>query len=163
MIKIAATGHRPDKLLGYGYQSKDNLLRFAFSYVDLIKEPTTIISGMALGWDTAIADACRFLAVPYIAALPCKNQDKLWSKEDRTSYLYLLERAKEVIYISDEEYQPWMMNARNRWMVDNCDEVIALWNGSSGGTMNCVKYAESQKRPITNLWDEFETFKNKLG
>ena len=33
-------------------------------------------------------------------------------------------------------------------MVDNADKVIAVWDGSKGGTYNCVKYAEKQNKEI---------------
>ncbi len=29
-------------------------------------------------------------------------------------------------------------------MVNNCDMLIAVWDGSDGGTANCVKYAQSK-------------------
>lgn len=33
-------------------------------------------------------------------------------------------------------------------MVDLSDKVIAVWNGKSGGTANCVKYAKTVDKPI---------------
>lgn len=33
-------------------------------------------------------------------------------------------------------------------MVNNSDIVIAVWNGSKGGTGNCVNYAKMQKKEI---------------
>ena len=27
-------------------------------------------------------------------------------------------------------------------MVDMCNELIAIWNGTSGGTANCIRYAQ---------------------
>ncbi len=40
------------------------------------------------------------------------------------------------------------MDKRNKWMVDNCDLLIAVWNGTSGGTANCVNYAKSINKQI---------------
>ena len=34
------------------------------------------------------------------------------------------------------------MPTRNEYMVDLADKIIAVWDGSNGGTANCVKYAE---------------------
>jgi len=47
------------------------------------------------------------------------------------------------------------MQTRNIWMVDNCDLVLALWDGSDGGTGNCIKYANKIGKPIVNLWDKY--------
>lgn len=33
-------------------------------------------------------------------------------------------------------------------MVDRCDRLIAVWDGSNGGTGNCVKYAKEVGKPI---------------
>ena len=32
------------------------------------------------------------------------------------------------------------MQKRNEFMVDNSDLVVAVWNGTSGGTANCLAY-----------------------
>jgi hypothetical protein len=34
--------------------------------------------------------------------------------------------------------------------------VLAYWDGSSGGTANCIKYAEKKKKPIINLFEKRE-------
>ena len=57
--------------------------------------------------------------------------------------------ADEVFYASEEEYKPYLMQRRNIWMVDESDYVIAVWDGSNGGTGNCVKYAQKEDKQIT--------------
>jgi predicted Rossmann fold nucleotide-binding protein DprA/Smf involved in DNA uptake len=45
----------------------------------------------------------------------------------------------------------WVASAmlrRNRWMVDHCDAVIAVWGGSPGGTAQSVRYARDLGRPV---------------
>ena len=64
-------------------------------------------------------------------------------------YRKVLEQADEVFYVTEEEYKPYLMQRRNIWMVDESDYVIAVWDGSSGGTGNCVKYAKEQDKEIT--------------
>ena len=41
-------------------------------------------------------------------------------------------------------------------MVDRSDSIVALWNGTSGGTKNCIDYAEKKGKPIINLWERFK-------
>ena len=33
-------------------------------------------------------------------------------------------------------------------MMDNSEAVIVVWDGTTGGTKNCVDYALKQKKPI---------------
>ena len=47
------------------------------------------------------------------------------------------------------------MFLRNEWMVNNADRVVALWNGTPGGTTGTVNYAKQQGIPIDNLWDKW--------
>lgn len=154
---IAGTGHRPNKLGGYSlnirlklkYLAKDNLMRYKASKV---------ISGMALGWDTALAEAALELNLPLIAAIPFKGQELRWPKESQDLYNDILSKAREVKYISEEGFSSYKMQIRNEWMVNNCDLILALWNGDlSGGTYNCINYAKAklESNKIINLWDTF--------
>jgi uncharacterized phage-like protein YoqJ len=40
------------------------------------------------------------------------------------------------------------MQLRNEFMVNNSDIVIAVWDGTNGGTANCVKYAQVENKEI---------------
>lgn len=41
------------------------------------------------------------------------------------------------------------MQKRNEWMVDRIDELLAIYNGTPGGTKNCIDYAKKLGKPIT--------------
>lgn len=49
---ICATGHRPNKLGGYGRDVYARLVKLAYDYL-AVQKPDAVISGMALGWDQA--------------------------------------------------------------------------------------------------------------
>lgn len=151
---LAATGHRPDKLGGYGYDVLNKLTYLAEKYLDEV-DPDKIISGMALGWDMAWANAGIRLGYPVIAAVPFEGQERMWRNESKKDYFKLLDQCSEIIYVSDPGYAVWKMQKRNEWMVDNCDIVVALWNGTQGGTANCIKYANKVNKPIVNLWERY--------
>lgn len=152
---LAATGHRPDKLGGYSLTGFERLRKIATEYLEEAK-PEKIISGMALGWDTAWAVAGQALKIPVIAAVPFFGQESMWPVESKTKYFNILDKCHDVLYICDKGYAPWKMQIRNEYMVDKCDTLIALWDGSPGGTGNCLKYAEKVKRPVVNLWDQYK-------
>ena len=110
---------------------------------------------MALGWDTAWAISALRLGVPLVAAVPFAGQESRWPPEARARYRALLAAAAEVVVVSPGGYSAEKMQIRNRWMVDRCDALVALWDGGAGGTAGCVAYARSVGRPVFNLWREF--------
>lgn len=44
-----------------------------------------------------------------------------------------------------------LMNLRNKWMVDQCRLVLSVWDGSPGGTGNCMKYVMDVGREYRRL------------
>lgn len=153
----AAIGHRPHKLGGYGDDVFRNLVGLAVSFIEHFK-PSRMISGMALGWDMAVATACVQMKIPFIAALPFEGQENRWPELSKIKYKELLALADNIHVVSLFEFTniAHVMHTRNRWMVDHCDKLVSLWDGQeSGGTFQCVKYAESVRKPIINLWNDF--------
>ena len=152
---IAGTGHRPNKLGGYSDVAFDALCEIIHDWLDENPRVEKIISGMALGWDMALADTAVVRGIPLVAAVPFVGQERMWPDKSKRIYQELLSGASEVVVVSEGEYAPWKMQIRNKWMVDNCDTVLATWNGTDGGTANCVRYAQAANKPIVNLWDKF--------
>lgn len=151
---VAGTGHRPDKLGGYGPEVSTRLIVLARDWLIAYK-PERVISGGALGWDQALAWAAQSTDIPYTMALPFEGFEKQWPKSSQDDLARLLDKAHEIVDVSEPGYAPWKMQVRNQWMVDHCDQVLALWNGSKGGTGNCIAYANKVGKPIVNLWDAY--------
>jgi len=150
---IAGTGHRPDKLGGYTEANFDRLVTIAEKWLKGLKA-SKVISGMALGWDQALAQAAINLEIPLIAAIPFTDQAKVWSDKSKAYNQYLLDKAQEVVNVSGmDDYSVEYMQKRNIWMVDNCDILLAMFDGSSGGTKNCIQYAESQNKRMVNAYE----------
>jgi uncharacterized phage-like protein YoqJ len=148
---IAGTGHRPNKLGGYSPLAVKKVTDLALSCLQEYA-PSLVISGMALGWDSALAYAALELQIPLTCAIPFIGQEKMWPASSQKWYHETLARATTVITCSPGGYDVRKMQIRNCWMVDHCDTVLALWNGTSGGTANCIGYAKSIGRPIVNVW-----------
>lgn len=154
ILTVAATGHRPDKLGGYGNPvAAARLERVAIAFLEQLR-PDRAISGMAQGWDTAFARAALAVGIPLVAAVPCGRniQPSRWPEQARLEYHWILGRAAYVETIAAGPYRPEAMQARNEYMVDRCHLVAAMWNGSAGGTANCLDYARGKGRPVVNLW-----------
>lgn len=156
MITICGTGHRPDKLGGYGEEAGARLYGLAYGQLDAMlsvsREEITVISGMALGWDMALARAAAVLNIPWIAAVPFIGQESAWPMETQERYHQLLATASRTVVVSPGGYSSVKMQLRNQWMVNNSDIVLAVWDGSEGGTRNCIKYAEKCGKPTYNLY-----------
>lgn len=155
---IAGTGHRPNKLGGYGYLASVKREQLARNWLSTYV-PTLVISGMALGWDQALAQAATQEGISFDAYIPFKGQERMWPKESQNIYSNLLCHARKIIYVCDPGYAPWKMQKRNETMIDACDQVLALFDGSKGGTWNCIQYAESKGKIINNCWSDWEKLK----
>jgi len=146
---VAFTGHRPDKLGGYRVPNPTYIKvcqQIDFALREL--KPEKVISGMALGVDQWAAYIAHKLQIPFVAAVPFEKQESKWPQQSQETYHKLLKLASEVVIISPGGYSHDKMQIRNQWMVDHCDKLIAVWDGSSGGTGNCVGYAKSVKKDI---------------
>jgi uncharacterized phage-like protein YoqJ len=66
--------------------------------------------------------------------------------------LVLVDELKEynIKGIPNKIYNPLKMQKRNEYMCNNADYLIAIWDGSSGGTKNCVDYYRQNKN-LKNL------------
>ena len=149
---VAVTGHRK---LGH---HPDEIMK-VFREKLRLSEATAVCSGMALGFDQLVVEECLALGIPVHGYIPCAEQDKFWPLSCRLRYATLIQQIKQaggkIIYVSDQPYAgPTDMERRNRAMVDVCNQVIAYWNGDSGGTANCVRYSLMKHRQITNLWKD---------
>lgn len=151
---IAGTGHRPDKLGGYSVEVEDALRAFARDHLERIA-PSKVISGMALGWDQALAQAALDLDLPLIAAVPFEGFGSKWPKGGQYRCTALLCRAAEIEIVSQTPGAR-AFQRRNEWMVDRAGMMLALWDGSWGGTFNCVEYARKRGVQIENLWTRWQ-------
>lgn len=155
------TGHRPGGIGGY---RDDNPTRQAvrqalFHMINLAVYAGVehFIAGMAQGVDM---DAAALVLEkqqrnPHIhlhAAIPCNRQEHLWPASAQECYHSLLKRCASITVISPGAYAAWKMQRRNEWMVDHSGTVIAVWNGTSGGTANCLIYALQTKQDFDLHW-----------
>ena len=164
---ICGTGHRPDKLytnrkISYSRHAQNLLVDFL---VPIIEEraPYQVVAGGALGFDTALALAALRIGKRLLIAIPFPGQERMWTSSSIDQFHTILALSDECVYVSDGPFSAHKMQARNEWMVDKSDRVLALWNGSAGGTRNCVRYAEHTGKPVVNLWDRWMDYHRAHG
>ena len=145
------TGHRPSKL-PWGYDTASFVfLRFK-NRLDLAvaemaaRGCTCFYTGMAMGTDLWAADAALALKalrpeLRLIAVCPCRDQAENWRSDLRAAYEQILTQADETVVLG-ETYTPGCMHLRNRYMVERCGHLIAVYDGySPGGTKSTLALA----------------------
>ncbi len=174
---ISFTGHRPTKLGGYNPNPMRTWVKAQM--LDAVNRAITkfgetheivIVWGGALGVDQWAAQLANHLGLRHVCIIPFWGFEKRWpwaSKEAfgalcETTDINLLRQLFDhdvhgntagvmpVHSSDDNEYNPAAYQTRNKMMVDVADAVIAVWDGSPGGTANCVNYAQGRK-PIVRI------------
>lgn len=179
MLSICFTGHRPSKLGGYDWNTSKNqaiMKELKNQIIELINETEDnefkFICGGALGIDQmafSILENIKYntlklnpLKMTLEIALPFLKQDIKWNDSDRIKWRQQLNKADIITEVDKLEkykikgyeeliYYPAKMQKRNEYMVDNSDIVIAVWDGSKGGTYNCVRYAEKLGKKVIKI------------
>ena len=149
---IGFTGHRKFK------HAEKKIVKQLILYLTSMK-PTKTISGMALGFDQLAARVCVYLSIPFIAAIPAKEQPNFWHGSAVKRYFKILEKADKIIYVDkvkeysnpNDNFIAKLFN-RNYWMVDHADKIIAYYlNTTHGGTAATVRYTIQQKKMVIPL------------
>lgn len=176
---LCFTGHRPNKL-GNCYSLASNQSKYIKDklepvLIDLIEDENIerFISGGAIGFDQIAFWTVNGLKKAYypniknIVAVPFKNQAIKWNdRETQQWYKRMLEVADEVIYVDElpdyrvdgvsvGEYHVAKMQKRNEYMVDHSRIVVAAWDGTKGGTGNCVRYTRKEGKTLYTLKPQY--------
>lgn len=146
---VAVTGHRPPKLGGYNnIVAHDKILQHMLNYLQ--KQPNIeLYSGGALGIDQIWIEAGQMLGLSITAILPFEGYNSVWPEAAINYYNRLLAKCNAIIYVSSKGFDPKKFQLRNETMVKMADELVAYWDGSRGGTANCVDFARSINKSIT--------------
>ncbi len=159
---LVVTGHRPDKCGGFSTPTQLRLKQIAIDWLAALN-PRGAVSGMALGWDTAIVEACLHLNIPYVACIPFHGQESMWPSTSQRAYHEYIRNAAKLKICSPGGYSASKMQIRNERMIDmaleygpgpNNSILLAMWNGTPGGTENCLLYARTRMETI-NGWSNF--------
>ena len=124
-------------------------------------QPHAVVTGMALGWDQALARAARREGIPYVAVVPFEGQESRWHSTDRAAYKDLLTGAESVVIVAEDvvDFRQALMD-RNERMVDISDGVLGLWDGRHhGGTFHCLQYAHAQGKRVHHLFQLWQDFR----
>lgn len=153
------TGHRPEKMSVPSQVVKAGLAR---AIDEAIRDGyRTFISGMSRGTDIwaaqIVLDRKRTLPdIHLILAIPYPYFESGWGTEWQYQYRQVLSQADLVRYIQPS-FSRSCFQQRNMWMVLHASRVIAVYNGSAGGTRNTIEFALRKNvdvRSVLNMTDE---------
>ena len=166
---LVVTGHRPDKLGGYGEDVRAHLVHKAKSVLRDF-EPEIVVHGGALGVDSAFAEAAQELKIPTIMAEPCLSHSSKWNDKDRARHArqgrYAESTGARVIVHNAPYGQigPRCMQSRNEWMLGVLDHageesrVACVWDHSDGGTANCLRAMKQRFGAAKYLGNYYKRF-----
>ena len=107
----------------------------------------TFLIGMAIGFDTLCFQILERFRKKYpikiIACIPCVEQDKCFTLAQKKEYKRMISVADDKVILC-QNYTPYCMMARNKFMVDNSVSLVAYLNENKGGTFSTVKYAKEK-------------------
>ena len=89
------------------------------SYIRYLPSNVIIVTGGALGVDTIAEKTANYLGNQ------CEVYEADWNKHGRAAG-----------------------PIRNKLIVDNCDRVVAFWDGKSPGTKNTIELARKAGKPV---------------
>lgn len=153
---VVATGHRWQRLdIPRTPETERRLEALATAFLEQL-QPDRVISGLALGWDTAVAMAAVRLAIPLVACMPGKRgqQESRWDFGDQGTHEWLVRQSAEHSWICGDLPFPKACLSRDEYMVTQTGAglVAALWSGEPSGTGTTVRMADKRGLPVVNLW-----------
>ena len=179
VLDVCFTGHRPNKLGGYDWNNPTNQRIYKTLkevVICIIKDNLpkidtfNFITGGALGVDQMAFEIVYWLkqhkhsdiTINLILAMPFEKQASAWRELDKEKLRSQMNRADKVVLVDTcdgymmpdipvGEYHVQKLQNRNEYMVDNASLVVAVWDGTKGGTANCVNYAKKQGKPVITI------------
>jgi uncharacterized phage-like protein YoqJ len=113
---------------------------------------THFISGMGLGVDLFAAELvlCLKNAYPHISlecAIPFETKAVKWNESMRERYFDVAAHCDKETLLQ-RQYTPDCIYKRNRYLVDQADIILAVWDGRPSGSGMTVRYARERQRLV---------------
>jgi len=149
--KIGVTGHRQLPDTAIAYLSK-NLSHHFTGGTGL-----QVVSSLAIGADTLVAEYFLGVGATLVAVIPCANYTDTFEDESaKGRYLQLLRRAERVITLPYEDPTDEAFLEAGFRVVEESNLILAVWDGEQarglGGTADVVRHARAEHKQVLVLW-----------
>jgi len=140
-FKVAFTGHRHLKYVDV----EQSLVKVHSDFPGAMW-----ITGGAYGLDSHAARYALDNSIPLwlVLPFPAKILCARWPSGDARDLLFRSVRGCARLSVVSPVFSMASYQRRNEFMVDASDVLTAFFDGSPGGTANCVKYAKSVGRRV---------------
>jgi hypothetical protein len=152
VTRLAITGHR-------GLPADIERLVDATLRAEISKRAGGALVGLSCladGADTLFARAVLDVGGELIVIVPAEQYRDELPVENHPTYDTLIARAIQVIRLDHTESDPEAYMAASLRMIEQADELIAVWDGKPargyGGTADVVKAARGRGMPVTVVW-----------
>lgn len=151
-------GLRP-RQLPFGFDEADNRCaalrdRLRTETLKLMREDSEhFITGMDMGVGLLAAETVLELkdlcpGITLECAYPYEDQAARWPESVRDRYYDIASRCDRETLLQTR-YTPDCFDRWIRYLADQADSVLAVWDGRPGWTKNAVRYARQQEKPVT--------------
>jgi len=151
--RIAITGHR-----GLPPDAEALIDRAIRARLEPLRGRLIGLSCLADGADALFARAVLDLGAPLEAIVPAERYRAGLPADHHPVYDALLAHARLVHRLPHVDSTARAHLEAGHYMVDHCDELIAVWDGrparGPGGTADIVDYARAADRATTVVWPE---------
>ena len=154
MTALGVTGHQtiPPGARGFVVTAVKDILRDAESPVDAF-------TSLAAGADQLVATELLRAGGRLHVILPSRDYESTFAAtEDLDRFRSLLEAADAVTRLDYAEPSEEAFLAAGKSVVDNCEMLIAIWDGEPsrglGGTADVVRYARDTGKAVSVVWPD---------
>jgi hypothetical protein len=154
MTALGVTGHQtiPPDAREVLVSAVQDILRDADS-------PLRAFTSLAAGADQLVATELLRAGGLLHVIVPSRNYEQTFAAgEDLAGFRSLLEAAHAVTRLDYAEPSEEAFLAAGKSVVDNCDVLIAVWDGKParglGGTADVVRYARDTGKAVSIVWPD---------
>jgi ribonuclease HI/uncharacterized phage-like protein YoqJ len=135
---VAAFGHRPPELGGYGENPvaagvRDKLAEILAAKKEMHAD-LWLLTGLLLGAEQLAAEAAVKAGVPYVAVQPYPAPESQWPSSSQDRYADLIRHAGAAVLLertapdSKQKFAAALAR-RDGWLAKHADEAIVVWDG----------------------------------
>jgi ribonuclease HI/uncharacterized phage-like protein YoqJ len=150
---VAAFGHRPPELGGYGENPVAAVVRDRLAEILAAKKELypdlRLLTGLLLGAEQLAAEAARKAGVPYVAVQPYPAPESQWPESSRDRYADLIRHADAAVLLertvpdSKQKFGAALAR-RDGWLAKHADEAIVVWDGNDPALGKLVRSLEDK-------------------
>jgi hypothetical protein len=153
VTRIGATGHQELPVEAGPY-----ILEHVRGILSGCSAPLRAVTALAAGADQLVAREVLRNGGSLYAIVPAVGYEGTFTGEDLREYEYLLAQADQLTRLDFPEPSEHAYWAAGKTMVDNCDVLVAIWDGEParglGGTGDVVAYAETSSKDVRVIWPD---------